>query len=134
MDIRKPRIAVVDDEKLLILVLSSIMRQYNYEADFYSSPVKALDTITQDAGRYQLVISDIRMPEMDGITFARKVRALAPSVPIVFMTGAVSPQLRQEVNGLGNVVVLEKPFPLETTLREVIQQFVGSDGQPPAAG
>ncbi|MCG3175647.1 MAG: Sensor histidine kinase RcsC [Candidatus Omnitrophica bacterium] len=119
------RIAVVDDEKMLLHVFSSLMRQYHYKADFYSSPVKALQEILVDPTRFQLVISDIRMPEMDGLTFAKKIRDVIPNFPILFMTGEVNDEVRQEAMKLGNVAFLEKPFPLDQTLRETIPTFLG---------
>jgi len=118
------RIAVVDDEKMLLSVFSSLMRQFGYHADFFSNPHKALDTILADPRRYQLVISDIMMPQLDGITFAKKVRFVLPDMPILFMTAHASAALEEEALKLGNVVFLEKPFPLEHTLKEVIPKFL----------
>ncbi len=120
------RIAVVDDEKMLLNVFSSLMRQFHYHADFFSNPVKALESILASPGRYGLVISDIRMPEMDGITFAKKIRYVLPDMPIMFMTGEVTDEVRAEATSLGNVEFLEKPFPLEATLRESIPKFLNS--------
>jgi CheY-like chemotaxis protein len=124
-DLSKLRIVVVDDEKMLLSVFSSLMRQFHYHADFFSNPVKALDAILADPGRYSLVISDIKMPEMDGIAFAKKIRFILPKMPILFMTGHVSDELKTEALSLGGVEFLEKPFPLESTLKVVIPRFLG---------
>ena len=121
----KARIAVVDDEKMLLHVFSSLMRQYHYHADFFSNPVKALDAIIGSPGRYNLVISDIRMPQMDGIAFAKRIRMVLPGIPIMFMTGDVTEEVRTQALVLGNVEFLEKPFPLEATLKEAIPKFLG---------
>ena len=126
----RAHIAVVDDERLLLQVFSSLMRQYRYEADFFSSPVKAITVILAEPGRYNLVMSDIRMPEMDGITFAKRLRAFLPNMPILLMTGDVSAELESEALALGNVEFLEKPFPLEITLKEVIPKFLGLQAIP----
>ena len=119
------RIAVIDDEKMLLHVFSSLMRQYHYHSDFFSSPVKALDTIIGNPGRYQLVITDIRMPEMDGIAFGKKIRDTLPNLPIMFMTGDLTDDLKEACEALGNIAFLEKPFPLEATLKEAIPKFLG---------
>ena len=119
------RIAVVDDEKLLLQVFSSLMRQYRYHADFFSNPLKAMDAIVANPARYQLVMVDIRMPQMDGITFAKKIRYVLPNLPVMFMTAFVSEEVREQAAALGNVAFLEKPFPLEVTLKEVIPKFLG---------
>ena len=47
----KIRIAVVDDERILLRVFSSLMRRFNYEADFYSNPQKAVDAIVADLAK-----------------------------------------------------------------------------------
>ena len=121
----RARIAVVDDEKLLLQVFASLMKQYHYHADFYSNPLNAIEAILGDPARYNLIISDIRMPQMDGITFAKKVRFVLPNLPIMFMTGEMTDELKAEALKLGNVAFLEKPFPLEQTLQEVIPKFLG---------
>lgn len=123
------KIAVVDDEKLILQVFSSLMRQFHYDADFFSSSLRAFETIAANPGKYKLVISDIRMPEMDGITFAKKIRSLFPDLPIVFMTGDMSAELKEQAQAMGNIVFLEKPFPLEAVLKEVIPRFLGQGRQ-----
>lgn len=119
------RIAVIDDEKMLLHVFSSLMRQYHYHSDFFSSPVKALDEIIGNPGRYQLVMVDIRMPEMDGIKLAKKIRFVLPNLPIMFMTGDMTDDVKEAAEALGNVEFLEKPFPLEATLKDAIPKFLG---------
>lgn len=121
----KLRIVVVDDEKMLLNVFSSMMHQCHYHADFFSNPLKAFDAILEKPGRYQLMILDIHMPQMDGITFAKKIRTFLPDIPILFMTAEVSDEIRQEALVLGRVEFLEKPFPLEATLKEVIPKLLG---------
>lgn len=110
---------------MLLHVFSSLMRQYRYQADFFSSPVKAIDAILADPKKYNLIITDIRMPEIDGITFAKKIRLILPDMPIMFMTGDVSEELREQALSLGRVTFLEKPFPLEQTLRVEVPKFLG---------
>lgn len=119
------RIAVVDDEKMLLHVFSSLMRQYHLHADFFSNPIKARDEIIGNPGRYQLVITDIRMPEMDGVKFAKEIRFVLPKMPVMFMTGDMTDEVKESAEALGNVAFLEKPFPLEATLRDVIPKFLG---------
>ncbi len=123
------RIAVVDDERMLLNVFSSLMHQYGYHADFFSDPTKAIDVIINHPARYQLIILDIRMPQMDGLTFARRIRAVLPLLPIMFMTGEVSDDVKDEALKLDQVTFLEKPFPLEETLRDVIPRFLGLESR-----
>ena len=118
------RIAVVDDDRMLLEVFSSLMRRSNYHTHFFSTSDAAYKTITEKKGHYHLVISDIRMPGMDGIEFARKVRAAEPNLPIILMTGDVTDEARSAASSIGRTVFLEKPFPLEATLKEFIPKFL----------
>ena len=119
------RIAVVDDDRMLLEVFSSLMkRSPNYHTHFFSTADKAYETITEKKGHYHLVISDIRMPGMNGIEFAKKVRAAELNLPIILMTGDVTDEARSEALSIGRVIFLEKPFPLESTLNEFIPKFL----------
>src|SRR3989338_8375426 len=122
--VAKIRIAVVDDEKMLLEVFSSLMRQFHYQADFFSSPMTALNSILGDPNRYQLIISDIRMPQMSGIQLAKTIRFVLPKIPIIFMTADMTDESKERALELGNVTILEKPFPLESTLKEFIPKFL----------
>ena len=120
------KIGVIDDEKILLQTFSSLMRQLGYDAEFFSDPLKAAETITQDPARYNLLIVDIKMPGMDGVTFVKKVRNIKPNMPIIFMTGGVTDDKEKEAKSLGNILYLEKPFPLADTLKEAIPKLLGA--------
>ncbi len=121
------RIAVVDDDKALLNVFSVIMGRYGYWADFFTGPVRALYEITRNEGLYQLVITDLRMPDMDGIEFARQLRQKQPILPIIFMTGDISDDAREDAAKMGRTVFLEKPFVLEETLSQFIPKFLSGE-------
>ena len=118
------RIAVIDDDRMLLDVFSSLMKRSGYHTHFFSNADRAYEEITRVKGHYHLVISDIRMPGMNGIEFARKVRAAEPGLPIILMTGDVTDEARSEALSIGRVAFLEKPFPLEATLKEFIPKFL----------
>ncbi len=65
------------------------------------------------------------MPDGDGIVFASEVRKIVPTLPIMFMTGNASPDVRERAIALGRVEFLEKPFPLVDKLKELIPRFIG---------
>ena len=118
------RIAVVDDDRILLEVFSTLMKKYNYRTHFFVSPVEALAKISEVRGHFNLVISDIRMPIMDGIQFAKKIREIEPNLPIILMTGDITDEARKAALSINRVVFLEKPFPLESTLKEFIPKFL----------
>ncbi|MGH7197831.1 MAG: response regulator [Candidatus Omnitrophota bacterium] len=120
------KIGVIDDEKVLLQTFSSLMRQFGYDAEFFSDPVKASEIILQNPQRYSLLIVDIKMPGMDGVTFVKKVRTVVPNLPIIFMTGGVSEDKEREAKSIGNILYLEKPFPLADTLKTAIPKLLAA--------
>ena len=118
------RIAVVDDDRRLLEVFSSLMKRSYYHTHFFLDGAKALEKILAVKGHYNLVISDICMPGMDGIEFAKRIRAVEPDLPIILMTGDVREEYRSAAAQINRVVFLEKPFPLESTLIDFIPKIL----------
>ncbi len=79
----------------------------------------ALETMTGQAGSFELLLSDIRMPVMDGIALALAVGATWPTVTIVLMTGFA--EQRERAHGLDALVydVIPKPFSLADLMQKV---------------
>ena len=124
MKTKKTKILVLDDEKQIVDVFAYLMKQFHYDADYFQDAETALDTVVKDISHYDLIVCDIRMPKMDGISFARKIRALSNKLPIVFMTGYPSDEIKREVQTLGNVIYLQKPFPLRQTFEDLIPKLL----------
>lgn len=118
------RIAVIDDDHMLLNVFSSLMKRSHYHTHFFSNVAVAFEKITAVKGHFHLVISDIRMPGMDGFEFAKKLRAIEPGLPIILMSGDAPADVKEVVASLGRAAFLEKPFPLESTLKEFIPKFL----------
>ncbi len=121
------RIAVVDDEKVILDVFSSLLTQAHYHADFFNNPQEAYQAIAAHPDRYDLVITDISMPQEDGVAFAKKVRSNFPrKIPFIFMTGYASEEKRKEALALGRVDFLNKPFILMEVVHKAIVSLLES--------
>ena len=123
-DLDNIRIAVVDDDKMILRVFSSLMSQAKLYADFFTSSSDAYKSMSAHPSRYNLLITDIYMPDGDGVVFAKKIREIMPDVPIMFMTGNATTEKRNEALALGRVEFLEKPFPIVDALRNMISKFL----------
>ena len=123
----KTRIMVLDDDKSILTAFKCLMPSLSnsYEVDYRLQPSEALDEILRDPARYQLIMTDIRMPGMDGLQFAQSVRNIAPELPIIFMTAYTSEDFQKKAVKFQKVVYLEKPFHLETILKETIPTLLG---------
>jgi len=80
----KDRILVLDDEKDIAITLRVALEQIGFDVDVFTDPRLALTKFS--AGRYRLVISDIRMTLMSGLDFVRRIQPIDSDVKIVLMT------------------------------------------------
>jgi CheY-like chemotaxis protein len=103
------RVLIVDDEEDIrtALVDSLTLRGYHcVAADHGESALRCLDS-----DRFHLVISDYRMPIMDGIQFLEALKKRpTPSPPVILLTGSKSEELRRRAFELGAYAVISKPI------------------------
>ncbi len=105
-----PTVVIVDDEEMVLTSLRaflSLETEYNIQT-FLSANI-ALEYVENND--IDLVISDYLMPEMDGMTFLSKVRALQPEVPRIILTGyADKENAIKAINEVGLFQYIEKPW------------------------
>lgn len=111
------RITLVDDDANLLGILQQGLQQAGYEVAAFTAPHPALDAMQSHPP--DILISDIVMPEMDGVELALMASLFAPDVKIILMSGYAN-ERRRAVN-LDHVIdrVLAKPFALAELLEEV---------------
>lgn len=103
------RILVVDDEVVLARMMHHVLTSLGYEVETSNHPVAALELVSADPARFDLVLSDLTMPGMTGLELAARLREVRADLPIVLVTGntdAVSPS---EVEARGLNGLLNKP-------------------------
>jgi len=107
------RILIVDDETKLGLLLSSALKKAGYEVDFVDTAGAALNKI---AAGYDVVITDIRMPGMDGMELLRRIKSEHPEVVVVMMTAHGTVKSAVEAMKAGAYDYLLKPFSTDELL------------------
>ena len=85
-DKRHADLLVVDDDSDIAYVLKRALLKNGFLVTAFTSPEKALKNFKSNSEDYDLMLSDIRMPEMSGIQLARKVKEINPKVKVVLMT------------------------------------------------
>ena len=105
------RILVVDDEESMRELLEIALRKEGYRLTLAESGRKAIEIF--DKSSPDLVISDIKMPDMSGVEVLRHVKETDPSVPVIMMTAYASADTAVEALRLGAYDYLTKPFKLE---------------------
>lgn len=113
----RQRVLCVDDEPLTLRLVTRLLERMDLSVTTTSSPLDALERF--DVDRFDLIITDIRMPEMDGHAFLAEVRARDPQVPVIVATGHAS--LDNAIRALrdGASGMLIKPFTGEEFSTEV---------------
>jgi excisionase family DNA binding protein len=108
------RVLVVDDEEGIRDLLSRTLAMADYDVDTTSDGVSALESIRNDG--YKLVIADLRMPGMDGLTLIRELKQINPQLPIIIITGYSSESSAIEAVNLGVSGYLTKPVGIPQVL------------------
>ncbi|HUV30564.1 MAG TPA: response regulator [Acidobacteriota bacterium] len=102
---RKPKILVVDDDADLLELLVDTLDTIGYEAVGASGGVEALAKLRESS--YSLMITDIRMPDVDGLQLLKKVRRHYARMPVLFITGVATRDIIGQASPDG---FLAKPF------------------------
>lgn len=80
-------ILLVDDEKALVQMNAEILSKWGYDVVGFDESPAALEAFIADPGRFDLVMTDLTMPQMTGLELARRIMSIRPNIPIVMMTG-----------------------------------------------
>ena len=101
------RILIVDDEEQLVLLMQRILEDLGYQIISRTSSVEALHAFSAEPKKFDLVITDMTMPNMTGLQLAQKMHEIRPDIPIIICTGfseGVNPEkakaagVREQVN------------------------------------
>ena len=103
-------ILLVDDEEALVHLGEEVIASIGYEPVGFASSAAALEAFRESPERFQAVLSDEAMPDMTGSDLARAIREIRPDMPILLMSGYVTPQFAARARELGVVEVLAKPL------------------------
>lgn len=114
---RVAAIAVVEDDRHMREALASLIELFDYDGCAFEGPEKLLSTFT--AGRFDCVISDVRMPGMDGLELQRRLAFLDPALPIIFVTSYEDSATRRRAIEQGATVVLTKPVSADILHKEI---------------
>jgi len=103
----RPRILICDDEEGVRESLRLILEE-RYDVDVAEGGAEAVAHVAQQP--YQLLFLDIKMPQMDGLETLKRVRKLAPTMPVVILTAYQSMDIAKQTLKLGANDYLSKPF------------------------
>lgn len=116
------RILVVDDEEIIRDLLTEILTGEGYELVTVPGGREAIDLLAQE--RFDAVITDMLMPDVNGIEVVRAAKRIDPMYPVMAMTGYPSAVAAKDLRSLGVSSYISKPFDVSliiTALARLVQ-------------
>ncbi|MCL6251777.1 response regulator [Altererythrobacter sp. KTW20L] len=116
-------ILLVEDEDMVRAVAERALTRQGYEVVTASDGDEGLELV-RAGGKFDLVVSDVVMPAMDGPAMAREIRKLQPRLPILFMSGYAEEQLRNQID-IEAMHFMAKPFSVQQIADKVASVLAG---------
>jgi hypothetical protein len=123
----RPLILIVDDEPLLLLATERAMRQGGFRTLAASNAPEALELVRSQPHKIDLLLTDVRMPEVSGLDLAKEFMFSYPDTKILFMSGSmeIRDSFHQYEEFQDKAEFLEKPFSI-SDLRGKISELLSS--------
>ncbi|MDM8515723.1 response regulator [Desulfobacterales bacterium HSG16] len=115
------RILLVDDEKAICNMIRQSLERLGYQVTAYNSSSQALSEFKNHPEDFDILLTDMTMPEMTGLDLSREVMRIRPDLPIVLLTGYSHQITKEKAMELGIRHFIMKPIPRKK-LAEVIEQ------------
>ena len=127
----RSRVLVVEDQPIVAQILVELLEADGHEVDISANGLLALDRI--EARPYDLIISDLRMPKLDGVGLYREIERRQPELlsRVLFVSGSADLLEYSRLVAETAVPVLAKPFAL-ADLQRLTQQVLSAPGPAPA--
>ena len=124
------RVLIVDDEPDVNLALKIVLEENGFQVDTFTDPLLALENFRKKAGMYDLLILDIKMPDMNGFELYKQIKKIDDKVKVCFLTAGEMnyEQFRKELfSALDEKCYIQKPFETETLIKRLDRILVSSD-------
>lgn len=123
-------VLVVEDEEAMLEVYQDTLARLGVQVVAMSDPRRVLG-LFEGNGHFDLILLDLRMPHLDGITLLERLRQAHPAAPVIVVTGYPSRETAARCRELGVLHYIRKPFDPEDLLRRVSKVIAGPSGDLP---
>jgi PAS domain S-box-containing protein len=113
------KILFVDDENALVEVAESLLGSLGYTVTALTSSIEALDLLRKDPDQFDLVVTDMTMPEMMGDKLAQKILEIRPDIPVIMYTGYSEYITEERAKSIGIRRFILKPFEIEDLAKNI---------------
>jgi len=118
------KVLVVDDKKIIQDFFDFTLGFYGHQITVVHNPNEVISLIKEKT--FDIVFLDMVMPDKDGVTVLKEIKALNPDLPVVMMSGYSLQEQKDEAVRLGARGCLKKPFEVDD-IRRVIKETIGRD-------
>lgn len=119
------KILFVDDEILLGELALDTLQRLSYTVTTFSDSRKAIDNFKKNPNNYDIIITDMNMPFLNGIEFSKEVRKIRKNIPIIICTGYADDKFIQMVEKIAINKILQKPIHIKD-LGKAIQEVLSN--------
>ena len=127
----KKRALVIDDEQIVLDSVRKILADEDYEVDSTLSGREGIALAVK--ANYDIVLTDIRMPDIGGMRVLRDVKRAKPSLPVIMITGYASIQSSVQAMKMGATDYIEKPFTPDQLIKAIAAALDTAAAQEPEA-
>ncbi len=125
----KQRALVIDDEQVVLDSVQKILSSDDFEVDLCLKGTRGIELALKNA--YDVVLTDIRMPDIGGLIVLRDIKRAKPGTPVLIITGYGSVRSAVQAMKLGASDYIEKPFRPDELLRAVTAAIERAQKEPP---
>jgi CheY-like chemotaxis protein len=126
------RILFVDDEESMVFLMERWLQRLGYKVTGCTVPQKALEVFCSRPHDFDIVLSDLSMPQMSGVELAREILKIRPGMPILITSGYVAPLDNEAIRSLGLPDLLLKPNTVEELGQIVHSVLANCESSAPA--
>jgi DNA-binding NtrC family response regulator len=118
---KKTRVLVIDDEEIVRISCRKCLTPEGYEVDVAANGADGLKLTRENP--YGLILTDLKMPDMDGMEFLMTMKEIQPEAKVIMITGYSTVEHAEEARRLGAYNYIEKPFTPDTLIAAVKEAF-----------
>lgn len=119
----RPKILVLDDEEIVRVSCKKCLTPEGYDVDVAANGVEGL-AMTEN-NRYDVILTDLKMPDMDGMEFLVKVKERHPDTKVIMITGYSTVEHAVKAMRMGAFNYIEKPFTPDALIDAVKEAMAG---------
>jgi signal transduction histidine kinase/DNA-binding response OmpR family regulator len=112
-------VLIVDDDRDVGRLAARILETFRYEVTALTDPTEAVNLVRKRPAKFDLVLTDLLMPELSGPELARALKKIRPDLPLVLISGFVSSVTEESARRQGFVGLIRKPFEIEQMAKSV---------------